>query len=288
MPVPFPELACSASPGDHVLAPPRAWVDAAAHGGLATQSFLYFAARLGTAGPKSSWIVTSDGIEEELPNALIIAIRPHQKALPGTLVLTDWAGGSGMQRAWVVEGGTPLSPRVRFLDLPESRAEHSVELKPDSFHPLTVPGEVGTTVACQEGANRVRYTVVARADQQILGLGFAGKLAALPLAQCRALPLTFKRDEGATVIAPRLGVYLTGKIHKVDEDSGRVQVRFPIGHGEEELSIPFGTLALARDFQETASEGSPKPAVVPTVTAPVSNGPVSNGPAATGPAATEQ
>lgn len=247
-PFSFPEVSWSAREGDHVLAPPREWVDAALEHGAETQAFVYYAARLVRRGPEASIVRTATGLVSTLPNAFVLPLRPGESAKKGQVVLTSWASGTGLQRAIVV-GGAATSPRVRYLDIaydaPSGWGQRDDTLPESTFHVLERPGEVGTTVACAEGGVRRRWIVVAAASGKVLGLGFGGLMRVLEAPACQALPLVPKVERGHAVEIAVGGVLVGGRVTEVQRDVGRVFVERTAGGKKLVEAVGFGNVAPA-------------------------------------------
>jgi len=241
LPFPYPASATPARAGDRVLAPPQRWVKNALASGAQSQSFLYFAARMVAPGPEASVIEVAGGVLEALPNVLIVPLPPDERAQPGDLLLTAWASGTGMQRAIVVEGGTPEAPRVAYLDLdydhPSGAGKRAEALPPGSFRLLTEPGSVGTSVECDDGPRRVHYVVVHRSGPgALLGLGFGGRLRPLESARCRPIPLR-PRIEAGTLLVPVLGVLTPARARHLEAEIGRVFVRYAAGQKDRDAAV---------------------------------------------------
>ena len=140
----------TARPGDFVVCPPREWIDKVLETGKPElQTFILYGARMVEPGPAESRVKSLTGKEMMIPNYLVVPIHRGQSAVPGDILLTVWQSGSGMQRAIVVEGGTPTEPMVRYLDIaldnPSGAGERADRCKPDTFHKLTDAWQVGTS-----------------------------------------------------------------------------------------------------------------------------------------------
>lgn len=240
LPFTYPAAPTTARAGDRVLAPPQRWVKNALAAGTPSQSFVYFAARMVSPGPEASVIEVAGGALEALPNALLIALPPGERAQVGDLLLTAWASGTGMQRAIVVEGGTPEAPHVAYLDLdydhPSGAGKRTESLPPGTFRPLTEAGAVGTSLECDEGGRRVHHVVVHRADPHLLGLGFGGRLRPLESARCRPIPLR-PRIEAGTLLVPVLGVLTPARARHLEAEIGRVFVRYAAGKKDHDAAV---------------------------------------------------
>jgi len=55
--------------------------------------------------------------DTEIPNYMIIPIRPDESAKVGDIVLTWWQSGSGMKRAIVTNASDPTAPEVNYIDI---------------------------------------------------------------------------------------------------------------------------------------------------------------------------
>ena len=55
--------------------------------------------------------------DTEIPNYMIIPIRPDESAKVGDIVLTWWQSGSGMKRAIVTNASDPKAPEVNYIDI---------------------------------------------------------------------------------------------------------------------------------------------------------------------------
>jgi hypothetical protein len=164
-------------------------------------------------------------------------------------VLTSWASGSGLQRAFVVGGGSPESPNVRYLDLslenPAAHADTDDRLPPNTFQVIREPGQVGSSLACRTADRVERIIVVKRAGTQLLGLGFAGKLRAFASASCVALALVPSLETGDRVYAAMLGGFVDARVEKLDLSVGRVFVRLAFAGKEKIDAVGFTNVAVA-------------------------------------------
>lgn len=231
------------------MAPLERWVDEAFVGGGEKQTFIYYGAWVSKVGDRETKLKTLPGQTESLPNALILPIGPGESASPGEVVLTAWASGSGLQRAIVVEGGTPTRPKVRYLDMEFESAsgwgQKDDELPEKTFRVLRQPGELGTTVACKDGSRHVRWVVVAREGEKLLGLGFAGKMKVLERSDCTNLPIAPKVRVAQKIFVPVVGVFVEAKITKTDAAVGRVFAKHAFGGTEQDGAFSFTNVALS-------------------------------------------
>ena len=236
-----------AKAGDYVLAPSRSWVDEAFERGADKQTFIYYGGWMRSPGPKESLIETLTRQKSKIQNALIIPIRRGEKVKPGDIVLTTWASGTGMQRAIVVSGGTPEAPKVRYLDMdfdsPSGFGKKEDVLKPDTFHRLTKPGEVGTTLACSEGGRHARYILTNAEGETLLVIGFAGRMKAVAKSECKPLPIEPKMRTGDRAMVALMGSFVEGKVRKVDAEVGRVFVEYEFGSKKKQEAVGYTNVA---------------------------------------------
>jgi hypothetical protein len=237
----MPKVATKAKVGDYVLAPARTWVEEAAAHGVSQQTFIFYGAWMREPGAHESRIESLTGAQFTLPNGFIAPIRRGERVQPGALVLTSWASGSGLQRAIVVDGGTPESPKVRYLDMaidnPSGWGEKDDTLPPNTFHQLEAAGKVGATAACLEGAGRVRVVITGLFRERLVGLAFAGKLKMFLQRDCVMLPLQPKLREGETVMVPIIGRYREARVKRIESDVGRVWARYDVAGERKETAF---------------------------------------------------
>jgi hypothetical protein len=258
IPYDYPTVATTAQAGDIVLAPSRDFLDAAFEDPSST--FIFYDAAMATPGAVESTIETPFE-SVQMPNSLIIPIEGGQTAEPGDIILTWWQTGSGMQRAMVVEGGTPDAPRVMYLDLdwdnpattddgtPIAQAEYDIEA--DTFHVLSEAGAPGTAVAYKEaGSSEYSHGIVInRTASQVLVSGFAGQLAVADAANVVDLPIEPVVAVGDSVWVPVIGTFSEGTVTEVNTETGRVTVEYDFAGSSETALFPFGDVAPAALLQ---------------------------------------
>ena len=247
VPFDYPVVETSAKTGDYVLAPSRSWVDEAFQRGADKQTFIYYGGWMRAPGPKESLIETLTRQKNKIMNALIIPIRPGEKVKPGDVLLTTWASGTGMQRAIVVPGGTPEAPKVRYLDMdfdsPSGWGKKEDTLAPNTFHRLTKPGEVGTTLACSESGRHARYVLTHAAGGKMLVIGFAGRMKSVAASECKPLPIDPKLRSGDRAMVALVGSFVEGKVRKVDTEAGRVFVEYEFGSQKKQEAVGYTNVA---------------------------------------------
>ena len=238
----------AAAADDYVLAPARAALNAALTRDGDLQPIIYYGAWMKQPGRPNSLIATLLGDQEQIPNALIIPIRRSETAAPGDIVLTTWAAGSGMQRGIVVEGGQQNAPRVRYLDLaydhPTGWGQRADTLRPNTFHRLTRPGQIGTTIACRQGPSHTWWTITGQLGNRVLARGLHGQVKSLDRAHCRDVPLVPQVMPGSRVFVPVQGRYVKARVTKVDARIGRVFAKYRVDAENQKRAFAFTNVAL--------------------------------------------
>ena len=254
VPFEFPAVGkLSAEAGDYVLTPSRSVLEQYAKEGKGVS--IYYTSKIVEVGDKETKVKSLAGTEYSMPNAMIIPLRKEEKVAKGDVVLTWWQSGSGMQRA-IVTGGSATEPTVRYLDL-KTNSDKEDTLKPNSFHKLTTPMEVGSTVACKDGSRHSRWVVTAAAEDKLLLVGFAGKMAAMAKYDCVGLPLALdasKIKKGAKVQAPFVGSYREATVARVDAATGRVYITFEGQTKEQDVAFIDVTSSLDGSAPAVAEE----------------------------------
>jgi hypothetical protein len=247
IPFDYPAVATTAKAGDYVIAPSKNWIDEAFVKGGTKQTFIYYGSWMVTPGPLESKIKTLPGKEVTIPNGMIVPIRSGETAKPGDIILTTWQSGSGMQRAIVVPGGTPATPKVMYLDLdydnPAGVGKKVDQLKPNTFQKQKDGLEVGNVVAVKVGHRLNRAIVVGVAGDKVLVIGFAGRMSVQPKANVVPVPIKPAVKAGEEVWVPQIGSFGKAKVDKVDAAIGRVWVTYTWGGKEKKAAIAFGDVA---------------------------------------------
>jgi len=247
IPFDYPAVATTAKAGDYVIAPSKTWIDEAFVKGGSKQTFIYYGAWMVTPGPLESKIKTLPGKEVTIPNGMMVPIRSGETAKPGDVVLTTWQSGSGMQRAIVVPGGTPATPKVMYLDLdydnPAGVGKKVDQLKPNTFQKQKDGLEVGNVVAVKAGSRMNRARVVGVAGDKVLVIGFAGRVSVQAKANVIPIPIKPHVKVGDEVWVPQIGSFGKAKVEKIDAAIGRVFVGYKWGGQEKKAAIAFGDVA---------------------------------------------
>ena len=244
----FPKGSIKASAGDYVLTPSVKWQKDATTGNAADQTFIFYNAKMSAPGDENSTVdFTFDG-EVDIPNYMIVPIKSGQTAKKGDIVLSWWQTGSGMQRAIVVDDSNPSEPVVNYIDLDWDNpatdesgvgiGQATYSLKPNSFHVLGSAWEPGTTVAVKNGSDYKAATVISVNGDQVLTLGFAGKMAVQHKADCTPIEVIPNVKAGDMVQAPWVGTYKNVKVIKVDNEMGRVWTEDP--YSDDPMVIAYG------------------------------------------------
>ncbi|MDP3970654.1 MAG: hypothetical protein Q8P90_03055 [bacterium] len=257
-PFDFPTVATTAEAGDYVLTPSRVWLDDAFAEGPDNVTFIFYSATMEEPGDVESK-VSSVGTPFTMPNSMIIPLESGQTAEPGDVLLSWWQSGSGMMRAYVVEGGTTESPMVRYLDLdldnPATNddgspiAEREEQLEVNSFHILEGEYAPGSSVAVKNGSEYDHYQVVSEADGKLLVIGFAGRMNVVEKADSVAMPIIPDVAVGDSVMVPLYGSYDPGTVTSIDDAVGRVFVEYEFAGQTEEAGYAYGDVISSADLQ---------------------------------------
>jgi hypothetical protein len=247
IPFDFPRVQTVATKeGDFVLNPSRQFIDNAFEKGADRQSFIFYSSKMVQPGEYESK-VRAPGQDVVIPNALIIPIRSGETAQPGDIVLTWWQSGSGMQRAVVVEGGTPEAPAVRYLDIdldnPSGAGERVDTIKANSFHKLTGEWQSGTALACKTDAGLKHGLLITATDDKVLVLGFAGRMKVQPRASCMPLPIVPQVKVGQQVWVENMGGFREATVTKIDAAIGRVFSEYDFVGEKRQIASPFGDVS---------------------------------------------
>lgn len=234
-PFDFPTVKVDAKAGDIVLAPSRQSISDSFKD-LANVMFIYYNATMVEAGDTTSRV--KEILENTaIPNALLIPIKAGQTAKKGDIVLTWWQSGSGMQRAYVSEGGT--TPTVTYLDGKDMATE---KLKADSFNVLSSDWQVGTTVACKGSGGSNQLILVNSSGDKLLTSGWAGTMKAFAKSDCKPVPLKTDVKAGDTIYVAPFGTYQKATVSSVDATKGKVKAKYDFAGSSTEEDFSFGSI----------------------------------------------
>lgn len=247
----FPLTALDANNGDVILSPSKNWQEDATKEGADNVTFIFYNQTVAEVGEKTSKVNFMGENGVEIPNYMIIPIKANQTAKKGDIVLTWWQTGSGMQRAIVVDDTDPASPTVRYLDLswdnPATNsdgkpiAQAHYQIKPGTFHVLSADWSPGTTVAAKSEGKSVAATVVAVAGDQVLTIGFAGKMKIYAKSDCTPCPVIPNVKAGDKVQIPWVGTFKESTVERVDAALGAVWCDDPFS--DEPMVVSFGDIS---------------------------------------------
>lgn len=230
----FPQdVIIEAEPGQLVLAPYTSYPSAIKDGDDLNKAVLIFYKTTFEKGDKTSSALGSE--KAQIPNALIIPLKKGEKAKVGDILLTWWQGGSGMQRAIVLDASNPEQPKVNFLDLSFDRGSQAdkesmgekfgnKELEPNSFQ-IVPDGEwvPGAQVACRADGDWEAGTLIREQGGKVLVSGFASHVKAYDKNDCKLIPFNEDIKVGDMVHAVFVDGYDDGyKVTAVDKKAGTV------------------------------------------------------------------
>ncbi len=250
LPFDFPPTKLQAEVGDYVLVPSyKMWQTNIEAENPLEKTYIFYAYTLSEIGQYESTVkFTFDG-EQLMPNSMIIPLPKNQTAKKGDIVLTWWQTGSGMQRAIVVDDANPKEPKVMYLDLDydnpskdresgKSIGQSVYALKENSFMKLKDKWQSGKMIAVKDGKEWLSTQIIKIADDNVLCLGFAGRMKVYPKSDCVLIPLKPEVKEGDMVMADFVGKFKEFTVTKVDTSIGRVFVE----QFGKIKAIPFGKI----------------------------------------------
>ncbi|UKN03221.1 hypothetical protein K6119_06795 [Paracrocinitomix mangrovi] len=247
----FPKDKLNAAAGDIVLSPSKNWQEDATKDGAENTTFIFYKQTLAEPGDQYSKVDFMGDKGVEIPNYMIVPIKPNQTAKKGDILLTWWQSGSGMKRAIVTDDSDPAAPVVNYIDIDwDNPAQNSEgvgfgqmteQIEAGTFHVLTSTWAPGTTVAAKADGKVKAATVIAVSGDKVLTIGFAGKMAVYPKADCTPVPVKPNVKAGDAVQAPWVGSFVNTKVVKVDAAMGRVWCEDP--YSDDPMVIPFGDVA---------------------------------------------
>lgn len=180
-------------------------------------------------------LVEFDHENSILPSSLVIPIPKGQVAKKGDVIVTWWQSGSGMQQAYVTEGGA--EPKVNYLGMSYEEDGSGFgnkfsneQLAPNSFFVLK-NGELqsGAPVAFKEDDSWKYGTLINKSADKALILGFADCIHSANLTDVKVIPIKPDYKVGDEVGYVYVGSFNTGKVKKIDLTIGRVWVEGPWG-----------------------------------------------------------
>jgi peptidoglycan hydrolase-like protein with peptidoglycan-binding domain len=250
-PLAFPDMETTAKVGEYVLAANQNAAEI-----TPTETVIFYTYEMIEPGEVESKI--KDPFDERtVPNSLIIPLPKGQTAEVGDIVLTWWQSGSGMKRAYVVNADNPKEPVVKYIDIAYDNpatgkddvpiGQMDEQLKPDSFVKLDGDFAPGSAVAVKDPKwdSYNHYQVVHAVGDQVIVLGFAGKMNILNKADCFPVSIMPKVKAGQEVYVNSMSSFTKAIVKKVDLEMGRVFT-------EEDAAIAFGDVInpvqMAQDF----------------------------------------
>lgn len=240
LPFDYPAVKLDVKAGDTVLAPSRSMIDSdfEAQKNGSSGTYIFYNATVVEAGATAAKL--KQIIDEvTIPNALIVPIKAGQTAKTGDIVLTWWQSGSGLQRAYVTEGGK--TPKVVYLD---GKNIGTDTLKADSFNVLSSDWQQGTTVACKdrESGKYEQFTLINSVSDMNLISGWAGSLKTIAKSQCVAAPIKGTYKAGDTVYVAPFGTFQKATVSSVDTANGKIKAKYDFAGSSTEEEFSFGSI----------------------------------------------
>ena len=244
----FPLTSTTAKAGEYILTPSKNWQEDATTNGADDVTFIFYSQTLAEAGEGTSKVDFMSDKGVEIPNYMIVPIKAGQTAKKGDIILTWWQTGSGMQRAIVVDDTDPAAPVVNYLDLDWDNpattddgtgiGQATYQIEAGTFHVLSSEWAPGTTVAANNEGKTVAATVISVAGDQVLTIGFAGKMKVYAKSDCTPCPIKPSVKAGDKIQVPWVGSFTETTVEKVDAEMGRVWCDDP--YSDDPMVVPFG------------------------------------------------
>ena len=172
------------------------------------------------------------------------------------IVLTWWQTGSGMQRAIVTDDTDPSAPVVCYLDLDWDNpattddgvgiGQATYQIEAGTFHVLTADWSPGTTVAVNADDKVKAATIVSVNGDDVLTIGFAGKMKMYDKSDCTPCPVRPNVSVGDEIQIPWVGSFTASTVEKVDAENGRVWCADP--YSDDPMVIAFGDVATGLEL----------------------------------------
>ncbi len=255
--VDFPHTGTTAEAGQYVFAPNDSTF-LKAHESKAKHEagrFSWGVAKLSQKGERESEL-SRRGSKWKIPNAYLIPIQKGSKAEMGAVVAASRYGNS-FDRAYVME--VAETAKANFMRAMPFDKDHSANLKPDQFIPLSQPFQPGSPVAVRI-AGRVSQGNIAGADvtlksadslelftvirvegDKVLLTGHMGKIAMAPKSAMLPVPLQVAAKKGAKIVAVWDTLHFRdGELVEIDTKRGHYVVQFE--RDKETKRVPFGEL----------------------------------------------
>lgn len=245
-PFDFPKTGTTAKKGERVLVPSYNWLVDAMQKGPDKTTMIWYAQTMEEPGEEMS-LVKFMSDSKKVPNAYIVPIPAGQTAKKGDILLTWWQSGSGLQRAIVTDAADPKAPTVRYLDLDYNNPAKSrdgkttigqmdEQIKPDTFVVIQNEMEPGSAVSI--GSDMTHGQVIRVEGDKVFVKLFAGRTNVFPKSEVKGIPIRPNVKAGDKVSAESNGRFRDGTVSKVDENIGRVWIKFD-GATDDQV-IAFG------------------------------------------------
>lgn len=237
LPFDYPAVKADVKAGDTVLAPTRQAITDSFKD-TANVMFVYYNATVVSTGDTATKVTEATGGDAvEIPNALIVPIKAGGTAKKGDVVLTWWQSGSGLERAYVSEGGT--TPTATYLDQKDGATE---QLKADTFTVLSDDWQVGTTIACKGSGGYDSVILVNVAGDKILTNGWGGAMAVHNKSDCSPVPVKTEAKAGDKVYVAPYGTFQEATVSSVDDTKGKVKAKYDFAGSSTEEDFAFGSV----------------------------------------------
>lgn len=177
-----------------------------------------------------------------IPNVFIVVVPRGERASPGDVILLHDDDGRMDTRALVVAGGTEEAPMAREMTTWSARDPKPV--RAGTFIVLR-PWAAGTHLVCDSEGELNDVVALRVIGEQVVGLGWAGKLRFDDKAKCAPVPVHPKLTVGQQVHIAVVDDFHPATVQAIDEDAGFAEVTFQWGGSPSDRKVAFGEILTA-------------------------------------------
>ncbi|HSK71319.1 MAG TPA: hypothetical protein VK892_06460 [Pyrinomonadaceae bacterium] len=228
----FPAAKTTAQAGEKVLVPSFRQLDETMQKDIKDVVLVWDEGEMVKPGDEKSEIKMF-GKSKEVPNAYIIPIPPSEKAKKGDILLTR-----GLDYEIVVGDGDPTKPVTRRLSArwddkdKENYSQKEFMQEPGTFIVLTKEMQPGAPITVEkDGKTQIAKLIRAEGDKVFASI-YGGRTGVFPKSQVKPIPLKPSVKEGDKIMAESFSQLKPATVTKVDQEIGRVWVKFDDGKEE--------------------------------------------------------
>ncbi len=234
----IPEIQLFVHKGDTVLAPQKKFLEAFLEG---EKNFFWFQPRLvDSVGEFSVYVWEIDSLLE-VPNAFVVAFPEYTEVRKGEYVFTWWQGGSGLQRAYVLDVLDSDNVVVRYLDLDIFTVGDGTSLidtiRQGTFRVIRDNWDPGASVVLDSGGSQSFYVIINRNAERLVCRSSLGRIEFFGQKDVRPNGVYKDLTVNQSVTVPFYGIYIPGSVVALKD--GYAEVRVQIVDHIDTLSVPL-------------------------------------------------